>query len=337
MVPFFPYCRRCAVLLLSVLLFTGCYRADDPGTDPYANYDALWKIIDEHYCYLDYKQLDWDALGARYRARLTPDMGTKALFEVLDSLLFQLRDGHVNLIAAHNVSRYDFWADSPRNFSEALLESDRYLGRSYKQAAGLKYRVLSDNIGYIYYESFSSGIGDGNLDEVLADLSLCNGLIIDVRHNGGGLLTYASLFAARFTNEQVLTGYIRHKTGPGHSDFSDYYPVWLEPSSGIRWQKPVVVLTNRHTYSAANDFVCQMKALPQVIIVGDSTGGGGGLPFSSELPNGWSVRFSASPQYDRDRNQTEWGIAPDIRADLDPADVLRGEDTLIELARQLLK
>ena len=28
------------------------------------------------------------------------------------------------------------------------------------------------------------------------------------------------------------------------------------------------------------------------------TGGGSGLPFSSELPNGWSVRFSASPMYE---------------------------------------
>ena len=30
--------------------------------------------------------------------------------------------------------------------------------------------------------------------------------------------------------------YICHKTGPGHSDFSEPYPVYLEPSNHLRWQ-----------------------------------------------------------------------------------------------------
>ena len=46
----------------------------------------------------------------------------------------------------------------------------------------------------------------------------------------------------RFTNKKVLTGYIRHKTGKGHNDFSEPYPIELEPSNSIRWQKKVVVL-----------------------------------------------------------------------------------------------
>ena len=37
--------------------------------------------------------------------------------------------------------------------------------------------------------------------------------------------------------------------------------------------------------------------LPNVVQVGDTTGGGSGFPLSSELPNGWSVRFSSSPIY----------------------------------------
>jgi len=76
------------------------------------------------------------------------------------------------------VSYYDAWyQDYPRNFRADLLE-DSYLGRAstdYRTAAGLKYKILKDNIGYIRYESFADPVGNGNLDEVLSYLSVCNG------------------------------------------------------------------------------------------------------------------------------------------------------------------
>ena len=135
-----------------------------------------------------------------------------------------------------NMARYwDWYLDYPRNFNESIIE--KYLGRDYRIAGGAKYTILEDNIGYIYYGDFSSGIGNGNLDEILLYLSACNGLIIDVRNNGGGNLTNATRMAQRFTNEKVLTGYIQHKTGKGHSDFSDPTPIYVEPSNSIRWQK----------------------------------------------------------------------------------------------------
>ncbi|EKC55562.1 hypothetical protein LEA_15281, partial [human gut metagenome] len=48
----------------------------------------------------------------------------------------------------------------------------------------------------------------------------------------------------------------------------------------------------------------------QVTVMGDRTGGGSGLPFSSELPNGWSVRFSACPVLDVNKQHTEFGMTP---------------------------
>lgn len=80
-----------------------------------------------------------------------------------------------------------------------------------------------------------------------------------------------------------------------------------------------------------------MKQLPHVTILGDKTGGGSGLPFSSELPNGWSIRFSASPMFDPEMNQLEFGIAPDRKVDMISEDMRKGKDTMIELACDLLK
>ena len=128
-----------------------------------------------------------------------------------------------------------------------------------------------------------------------------------------------------------------HKTGPDHNDFSTPKEVYIEPSDGIRWQKKVAVLTNRRSYSATNDFVNSMKQFPNVTIIGDKTGGGSGLPFSSEIPNGWSIRFSASPMFDPQMNQLEFGIDPDVKVDMTTEDIQRGKDTIIETACNLLK
>ena len=110
----------------------------------------------------------------------------------------------------------------------------------------------------------------------------------------------------------------------------------MKPAANLRWQKPVCVLTNRHVFSAANEFTLYMKALPNVKIVGDRTGGGAGMPFSSSLPNGWVVRFSAVPMYDAQRQSTEFGIAPDYQVSMTEEDFKQGKDTIIEFARKLL-
>jgi hypothetical protein len=323
-----------------LLPLSGCVDEEEFPDTPQGNMEALWKIIDEHYCFLDYKHdaygLDWQAVYNKYISSVDEKMTKEQLFEVLAQMLAELRDGHVNLSAAHNYSRYWSWFENyPTNLSDTLLR--RYMGTDYKMAAGLDYRILDDNIGYIRYESFSSPIGEGNLDEVLLHMIVCQGIIIDIRSNGGGDLTNAEKLAARFCNEKTLVGYYQHKTGPGHNDFSKLEERYLEPSSGIRWQKPVVVLTNRHVFSAANEFVMYMKELPLATIVGDHTGGGAGMPFTSSLPNGWTVRFSAVPMYDARKTSCEHGIAPDYQVEMTDKDFARGEDTIIEFARKLLR
>ena len=246
------------ILATACLLFSSCIDAEEYNDDPLGNFEALWTIIDEQYCFLDYKAeeygLDWDEVHERYRKDIVSTMTEKDLFYVLGNMLEELKDGHVNLYSGFDVARYWSWyEDYPKNFSDSIQRI--YLGKDYHIASGIKYKVLDDNIGYLYYESFSDAIGDGNLNDMFTELAICKGLIIDIRNNSGGQLTNASKLAARFTNEKILTGYILHKTGPGHSDFSDPYPIYLEPSNDIRWQKPVVVLTNRSAYSATNDFV----------------------------------------------------------------------------------
>ena len=327
------------LLALGSWLLLSCVDTDEQSDTPTGNFEALWQIIDEHYCFFDYKQheygLDWNAVYNKYKVRVSDHMTQDQLFEVLTDMLAELRDGHVNLGSSMDYGRYWAWHEAyPQNFSDTLER--RYLGTDYKIAAGMKYRVLDDNIGYIRYESFLESVGEGNLDDCLTYLALCRGLIIDIRNNGGGELTTAERLAGRFVQEKILVSYMQHKTGKGHNDFSPLEARYLEPSSNIRWHKPVCVLTNRSVFSAANDFAVIMHTLPNVKLVGDHTGGGSGMPMSNSLPNGWSVRYSACPMYDSKKQQTEFGIDPDVKVALTDEATAQGIDLIIEAARKVL-
>ena len=328
------YLVPCTLYLFT--LFTACVKIEEYPNDPRGNFEAMWKIMDEHYCFFDYKGIDWNKVHSDYSKRVSNDMNNESLFMLLNEMLQELKDGHVNLSSPFDIGRYWKWfEDYPRNFNQLLL--DRYLGTDYLISGGIYYKVLEDNIGYMYYGDFSSGLGDTNIDYIIDKLSICDGIIIDVRENGGGLLSNVEKLSSRFVNEKTLTGYIQHKTGKGHNDFSTPYARYNIPSTRLRYQKPVVVLTNRSCYSATNDFVNAMRYCPNVTIMGDKTGGGSGLPFNSEIPNGWSVRFSACPVFDANMQQIEFGIDPNIHVDLLDDDVQKGKDTLIESARDLLK
>lgn len=324
------------LLLLFVCLFQACVEIDDFENTPMGNFEALWKIMDERYCFFEHKEVDWDDVYIQYKARITDDMTNDGLFALLDEMLGELKDGHVNLVSSFNVGRYWKWfEDYAPNYYQHVI--DDYLGTDYYIAGGVRYKILEDNIGYMQCTSFSSSIGESNLDHIINRLSICNGIIIDIRENGGGLLTNSDRLASRFVNEKTLVGYIQHKTGKGHNDFSDPYARHIEPNGRLRYQKPVILLTNRSCYSAANDFVNAMRYCPNVIIVGDKTGGGSGLPFHSELPNGWSVRFSASPMLNAEKEHIESGIDPDIPLQMDMEEMYKGIDTYIEVARNLIK
>lgn len=313
---------------------SGCHKVDDWDNDLYGNFDALWTIIDEHYCFLEQKGVDWDEIGTRYRAQIDPEWSQRELFDHCAMMLAELKDGHTNLISWFDVSYYrNWWSDYPQNFNQRLIEQ-YYLNFDYRTSGVVSYKLLEEeNIGYMRYSSFSGSAGTAFLTQMFVNFKETAGLIIDVRDNPGGDLTNVESFIRHFIDKPITGGYIRHKTGPGHNEFSEPYPMNYEPAQvGVIWLKPVVVLTNRSTFSAANNFVSIMKDLDQVTVIGDTTGGGCGMPYSSEIPVGWGVRFSAVPIYNSKMELTEFGIAPHIHVDMEPEMEAKGIDTILESA-----
>lgn len=334
--PIKPAVRLAALMLLMLGALTGCHDIKEYSEDPRSTFEQLWTILDEHYCFFGQKDVDWNEVYARYAPQVADNMTDEELFEVCSRMLDELRDGHTNLSAPFATSYYrKWWSDYPQNYNARLVQQ-YYFNFNYRTTGGIDYGILPQNVGYMHYSSFSAAIGEGNLDSILAYCAAADGLIIDVRDNGGGSMTNVETLVARFIQQRTLAGSICHKTGPGHNDFSEPYAYYYNPAPSYRvmWGKPVVVLCNRSTFSAANNFVSVMKSLPNVRIVGATTGGGSGMPFSSELTNGWGVRFSASPVRDPEGHLTEFGVEPSegCAVDLDPVEALAGRDTMLDFA-----
>jgi hypothetical protein len=58
--------------LLLILPLKSCYIHDDKDivNDAEGNFNMLWKICDEYYCYFDYKGIDWNSVYEKYKPRV---------------------------------------------------------------------------------------------------------------------------------------------------------------------------------------------------------------------------------------------------------------------------
>ena len=168
--------KNIIIVLITIQLLPSCM--NEPVMQPNThegNFEALWKIIDTRYCFLDYKKIDWDSIHDVYKLRLKTDTTEFQFFDQLGDMLDELKDGHVNLSSSFDRSRYWNWfTDFPPNYSSTLLFSDRYLGNNYRIAGGFLYnKIANDSIGYIYYGDFSNTFSDTNMRYIMTYFSDC--------------------------------------------------------------------------------------------------------------------------------------------------------------------
>ena len=158
------YILYICVMLCTLLSVSSCVVIEGDTSDDTqkGNFEALWKIMDEHYCFFSYKEkelgVNWNEVHDRYAKQINKNMTNAQLFEVLCNMLSELKDGHVNLLASFDYGRnWSFYEEYPLNYNDSIVNA--YLGHDYNIASGLKYRIFDDNIGYVRCETFEDGIG----------------------------------------------------------------------------------------------------------------------------------------------------------------------------------
>lgn len=143
-----------------------------------------------------------------------------------------------------------------------------------------------DNIGYLVIfsmEEYTDGnsmditqpasdiaIAEAAINEALNDLEDTEGLIIDVRFNGGGYDQVSLTFVRHFMSQSQA---VYSKSAGRGAWKTPTKEVVLDPQTDNIYLKPTAVLVSSTTGSAAEVFTIAMKSLPQVAIIGERTGG----------------------------------------------------------------
>jgi tricorn protease len=176
-------------------------------------------------------------------------------------------------------------------------------------------------LGYLHI----AGMGLGNLRQFEEDLFAQggdkDGLIIDIRGNGGGSVHDEIL---RFLDRRRY-GYTETRTRP-----PSYNPLEL-------YAKPVALVIDESCYSDAEIFPMGWEALGLGPVVGTPTYGAVIGTNDVQLIDGTWFRVPGAGWYSMTgRNLEHWGIEPDVRVDAAPEDASRGTDAQLAKAVQVL-
>jgi len=252
------------------------------------------------------------------------------LFNLISDMLNELRDDHTNLKSDFNVSRFGNYKQGPDNFDWRIIIDNYFSEKYYTTGPFVHDFIKGDSIGYIRLHSFPGNIDNNNLDFVLNRYENTEGLIIDIRENGGGSISDIFKLLSRFISGEKTIYYSRIKNGPAHDDFSELKPVRIQAGKGEKYYKPVVLLIDRGSYSASSFTALSAREIDNFTLIGDTTGGGLGVPNGGEMPNGWTYRFSVTQTLDPEGNNYESGVPPHITSFVNWKD--RTKDEVIERA-----
>jgi hypothetical protein len=336
--------------------------------DPELNFEVLWQTFDQHYAFFEERDVDWDAVYAEFRPKVTKDTSSRELGRLLDRMLEKLKDAHVGLVVDGDdvvsvASRLDLrLADECRRGADCDIDDyvdDQYqaFGDIIKNVyldddveTGLNGRAwwgqIDDDTGYFRISAMAGFVrGDYSaasdlaavetaLDAMLDDIGDLPTMIVDVRLNGGGHDTVAVAIANRFTEKRRVFGSKRAYFDGSETAATDLV---IEPAEGRRFEGEVAVLTSDITASAAEIFTMAMRAIPHATLVGAATEGILSDQLYRSLPNGWWFSLSNEIYLTQDGILFEkLGVAPDIEVpfllpeDLED-DVDRGIDTALTL------
>lgn len=360
-------CFTCIILPL-LLTCSSCEEnllREEYGNTPEDVYSAFWSEYNEAYGAFVAKNINWDSLYTAFGSDITEKSNSKELFIALCGLLDALNDGHADLYAPNN-GYFRSWNRRDKSYFEDINTRDlstvgkiqqvirsEFLDDNYSsiQASGWMFfygTILTEegNIGYICIPTFSIDDFPKAFIQEAADAFInANGIIIDLRFNGGGT-TEAFVYAMNcFTSEKKMFMQSKLRNGPEHDDFTELYEHRTHPHSDQLKGIPIAILMNSYTASSSEHFILGLKSQHKVFTVGDTSCGAFSSVNERLLPNGWKYRLGAQVVYDvygdlLTNSQGKYlegiGIAPDYYVRDHYAQCLRGNDLVLNKAIEVI-
>ncbi|MCA0376723.1 MAG: hypothetical protein LCH84_13810 [Gemmatimonadetes bacterium] len=308
-----------------------------PRVMPFVDqFDSLWTRFDEVYPSFAYKQVDWQAVREKYRPRAERARTQDELVAVLLDMLAPLRDRHIWLVDPRGHVVPSYRAVPVSNFDrrrwQSALRDANYIARP-----GDLGEATVGGYAYLYLGSWRAPVNAEVLDAALARVRDAQGLIIDVRTNAGGNDQTALAFASRFTVRAFPASFVEIRLDPRVTGAEMPLARTISPRGPFQFTRPVVIIAGRGGLSATESFVAAMRTLPQVTVIGDTTGGSSGNPAAFALGNGWQFTVPRWLEFGPDRNPIEWrGVAPHMALAWEPTRYPGDRDPLIDAAVGLL-
>ena len=168
---------------------------------------------------------------------------------------------------------------------------------------------VKDGIGYINVNTFSETTGQDvraaiyNITKSLGHAPL--GYVVDLRDNGGGLLSQAIEVSDAF----LSSGEIVSQRGREKDDIERYYAKPGDDAGGL----PVIVLINSGTASASEIVAGALQDHHRALIMGDRSFGKGSVQTLLQLSPDSALRLTTARYFTPSgRSVQEGGIRPDI-------------------------
>ncbi|MEL7363366.1 MAG: S41 family peptidase, partial [Bacteroidota bacterium] len=323
--------------------------------DPVATFEVLWHAIDQHFSFFDLRpDVDWQAVYDEARPLLDAQTSDEDLFELLAAMLAPLGDGHGGLVAED-----EGWGFDPRPPIRSLWMAERIeevlgaiastlddgelelLPNGLMEVGTIGAETPGASVGYLAtfgYMGYAEAPFDEAaafaeaLDGVLADAQDLDALILDLRFNPGGFDHLGRVLASRFVDQEYVAFQKQARVG-GPDVFADLAPRLIAPEGVPFVGKPVVVLTSGLTWSAGEVQALTLRGLPNVLLVGEPTGGAFSNQYEVALPNGWDLTLSNERYVSRDGEQFEYvGVPPDVFEVPSEAALDEGRDNVLERA-----
>lgn len=213
-----------------------------------------------------------------------------------------------------------------------------------ESSSAFEHRWLAGGLLYLALDHFESDAGYQRFQMLLPELLKANGLILDVRRNGGGSSEHGWNILAHLLRQPFATLQSSTRIHDGlrqvHERQMNYQQLPPETRSARTpyFNGPVAVLIGPQTFSAAEDFVVLFDAHKRGLLIGEATAGSTGQPLFFPMPGGGSARLCVKrDSYPDGTAFVGVGVQPDIEIKPTIAGIRRNEDEVLVKAQNALR
>ncbi|QKJ32513.1 hypothetical protein HQ865_23040 [Mucilaginibacter mali] len=209
----------------------------------------------------------------------------------------------------------------------------------------MEYKELN-GIGYLAIHNFEDDKIVKQFDSLFTQVQKTKGLVIDIRDNGGGDSGIGNQILAYltdkqfdlFSHSQVTFNALNKAPGQPEPNMLGNGVAIEYPNKKHYYNKPVTLLINAATFSAAEDFAVAFDAMKRGSIIGQPSGGSTGQPLRLTLPGGGTARYCARREtYPDGKEFVGVGVIPQIVVEKNINDVYNGTDSVLKKALEVLK